>query len=142
MSASRIFRTASLALRIALAMAAGACGVQAGILGWFTSKPCEWERVQRTGGVQISAPIQHDGKTVLPVTQNVCRFDSALTVRKIEATRSGQHIVIRIFTQLVEKDRPPAASRVDLSGFPKGCYQVYYEIAGDPERLLGTVEIP
>jgi len=50
----------------------------------------------------------------------------------------GTQIVIRIFTQLVEKGSDAARTHfVELSGIAPGSYEVYYESAGDPAKRLG-----
>ena len=127
-----------LMLVVSLALTSGA---QAGIIGWFTSEARDWPFVQKSGGIRIAAPIEKEGKNVLPV-EYWPEGNSGLAVRKIELKQKGTQIVIRIFTQLVEKDSDTARTHFsDLSGIAPGSYEVYYETAGDPAKLLGRIEI-
>jgi hypothetical protein len=118
-----------------------AATAHAGIAGWFTSEVRDWQFIQQTGGIHISAPIEKDGKKVLPVDYQP-RFNSGLAVRKIDLKNRGTQIVIRVVTQVAEKGSDTAEVHyVDLSGMPTGIYEVYYETAGDPAKLLGRIEI-
>jgi hypothetical protein len=132
-----------------LALAAPA---NAGIIGWFTSDTRDWDFVQKTGGIRISAPIQKDGKIFLPVEYCVqglvaitCKptlLNSGLAIRKIDLKKKDDQLVIRVVTQLVEKGSDTAQIHyVDLSDIHSGSYEVYYETAGDPRKYLGKVEI-
>lgn len=124
----------------------------AGILGWFTSEGRDWQFVQQTGGMRLGEPIEKGGKKMLPVeydvsglttvTRKPTTMNSGLAVRKIKAKTQGNQLVLRIFTQLVEKSSVTGAHHfVDLTGIPAGSYDVYYETAGDKEKLLGRIEI-
>jgi hypothetical protein len=124
----------------------------AGIIGWFTSKGRDWQFVQQTGGMRIGDPIDRYGKKVLPVEYDVsglttvtCKpttMNSGLAVRKIKAKKKDKQIVLRVFTQLVEKSSINGSHHfVDLTGIPAGSYEVYYETAGAKEKLLGQIEI-
>jgi hypothetical protein len=127
-----------LLLVVSLALTSAA---HAGIVGWFTSEARDWQFVQKSGGIRIAAPIEKEGKNVLPV-EYWPEGNSGLAVRKIELKQKGTQIVIRIFTQLVEKDSDTARTHFsDLSGIAPGSYEVYYESAGDPAKLLGRIEI-
>jgi len=124
----------------------------AGIMGWLTSEGRDWQFVQQTGGIRIGVPIDRDGKKVLPVeydvsglttvTRKPTTMNSGLAVRKIEAKKKDKQIVLRVFTQLVEKSSITGSQHfADLSGIPAGSYEVFYEVAGDQEKLLGQIEI-
>ena len=114
---------------------------QAGIVGWFTSEARDWQFVQKSGGIRIAAPVEKAGKMVLPV-EYWPEGNSDLAVRKIELKQKGAQIVLRVFTQLVEKGSDTARTHyVDLSGVAPGPHEVYFETAGDPAKLLGRIEI-
>jgi hypothetical protein len=138
-----------LALITALSFATDA---SAGIAGWFTSEVRDWQFVQQTGGMRVGAPIEKDGKKMLPIEYDVsglttvtCKpttMNSGLAVRRIEAAVKDGKIVIRLFTQVVEKASINGPKHFSgLSGIPRGVYDVYYEIADDPGKRLGRIEI-
>jgi len=121
-------------------------------MGWLTSEGRDWHFVQQTGGIRIGVPIDRDGKNVLPVeydvsglttvTRKPTTMNSGLAVRKIEVKKKDKQIVLRLFTQLVEKSSITGSQHfIDLSGITAGSYEVFYEIAGDQEKLLGQIEI-
>jgi hypothetical protein len=113
----------------------------AGIAGLLSSKTRDWRFVQSSGGIRISAPIEKEGRRVLPVDYWP-KGNSGLAVRKIELKQSGGQIVVLVVTQLVETGSDTARIHyVDLSGIPAGSYEVYYETAGDPTKHLGRIEI-
>ncbi len=125
---------------------------QGGIVGWLTSDTRTWSFVQQTGGIRIGVPIEKEGRKVLPVEYYVqgivaitCQptlMNSGLAVRKIELKKQGAQIVIRVVTQLVEKDSDVGRIHYgDLSDIPKGSYEVFYETAGDTAKSLGTITI-
>jgi len=129
-----------------------AASASAGIAGWLTSEARDWQFVQQTGGLRIGAPIGKDGRKLLPIDYDVsglttvtCKptaVNSGLAVRRIEAAGKNGKIVIRMFTQVVEKGRVSGPKHfADLSGIPRGSYDVYYEIPGDPQKRLERVEI-
>jgi hypothetical protein len=138
-----------LALMIALAVSTIA---SAGIFGLFTSETRDWQFVQQTGGMQIGAPIEKDGKKMLPIdydvsgqttiTRKPTTANSGLAVRRIDAVGEDGKIVIRVITQVVEKTSVTASKHfADLSRIPLGSYEVYYETVGDSEKRLGRIEI-
>jgi hypothetical protein len=113
----------------------------AGVIGWFTSEARDWQFIQRSGGIRIGVPIERAGRRVLPVDYWP-EGNSGLVVRKIELNKRGAHLVIRVFTQVVEKDSDTSRTHyVDLSTIGGGAYEVYYEAAGDPLKHLGRIEI-
>ena len=129
-----------------------ATDASAGIAGWFTSEARDWQFVQQTGGMRVGAPIEKDGKKMLPIEYDVsglstitCKpttMNSGLAVRRIDAVVKDGKIVIRLVTQVVEKSSINGLKHFsDLSGIPRGSYDVYYEIAGDLEKRLGRIEI-
>ncbi len=126
--------------------------VNAGIIGWATSESRDWQFIQKTGGIRIGLPIDRDGKFVLPVKYDVSGLssitckptlqNSGLAVRKIELSRKDNYLVLQVYTQVVENtNNKDSVHYVDLSGIPTGSYEVFYEIAGDQEKLLGQIEI-
>jgi hypothetical protein len=138
-------------LTLSIALLFATCA-SAGIAGLLTSETRSWQFVQQTGGMRIGAPIEKDGKKRLPIDYDVsglttitCKpttMNSGLAVRRIEAVGKDGKIVIRVTTQVIEKKSTTGSKHfADLSGFPRGSYDVYYEIAGDPEKFLGRIEI-
>lgn len=124
----------------------------AGFVGWLTSEGRDWQFVQQTGGIRIGAPLERDGKKILPVeydvsglsavTRKPTTLNSGLAVRRIEAKMKNKQIVLRVFTQLIDKSGITGPLHfVDLSRIPAGSYEVFYEVAGDQEKLLGQIEI-
>jgi len=124
----------------------------AGIIGWLTSESRDWQFIQRTGGIRIGAPIDREGTKVLPIeydvsglttiTRKPTALNSGLAVRKIEAVKKDKQIILRVFTQLVEESSITGSGHyADLSDIPTGSYEVFYEVAGDKEKLLGQIEI-
>ena len=112
----------------------------AGVIGWFTSEARDWLFIQRSGGIRIGAPIEKAGRRVLPVDYWP-EGNSALVVRKIELKKQGANLVVRVFTQVVEKHSDASRTHyVDLSTIGGGVYEVYYETAGDPVKHLGRIE--
>ena len=123
---------------VTLALAVSAPG---GIAGWFTAEARDWPFVQQTGGIRIAAPIVKEGKRVLPVDYWP-EGNSGLAVRKIGLKRNGSQLIIQVITQIVEKGSDTARRHfVDLSAVSSGAFEVYYETAGDPAKLLGRIEI-
>jgi hypothetical protein len=113
----------------------------AGIVGWWTAESRDWQFIQHSGGIKIGAPLEKEGRTVLPVDYWP-EGNSGLVVRKIEMKMSGTRMIIQVVTQLVEKGSNTARIHyVDLSGVSSGTHDVYYEIAGDREKLIGHIEI-
>jgi hypothetical protein len=123
-----------------------------GIVGWLTSDTRDWSFVQQTGGIRIAAPIEKEGRKVLPVEYYVqgtvaitCQptlMNSGLAVKKIELKSQGAQIVIRVVTQVVEEGSDVGRVHYgNLSGFPAGSYDVFYETAGDATKRLGKIEI-
>jgi hypothetical protein len=116
-----------------------------GILGWLTSKSQDWTFIQETGGIRVGAPIEKDGKQVLPVDYWP-NGNSGLAVRRINLTRKetpngDDQIIIQVVTQLVEKGADTAKIHyVDLTGIPPGRYEVYYEGKPEYERLLAQID--
>src|SRR5258708_7611001 len=102
----------------------------AGIVGWLTSEARDWQFIQKTGGIRVSAPLEKEGRRVLPI-EYWPEGNSGLAVRKIELKKKGTQLVIRVVTQVVEKGSDTArVHHVDLSGVSDGSYEVYYETAG------------
>jgi len=138
---------------LSLAVSLGLVSVStAGIVGWFTADARPWSFVQQTGGIRILTPIKRNGRLFLPVeycvqgtTAITCQptlLNSGLAVRTIEVKQRDTRLVIRVVTQVVEKGSDTARIHyVDLSALQSGVYEVYYEAAGDPTKLLGNVEI-
>jgi hypothetical protein len=123
---------------VTLALTVSAHG---GIVGWFTAETRDWQFVQKTGGIHISAPIERNEKKVLPVDYWP-EGNSGLAVRKIELKQKGARLVIQVVTETVEKGSDTSRRHfVDLSAVPAGSFEVYYETAGDPAKLLGRIEI-
>lgn len=124
----------------------------AGLVGWFTSETRDWEFVQQTGGLRIGAPIEKEGRRVLPVeydvrgltivTRKPTTMNSGLAVRRIEVVAKGGHIVLQVVTQVFEKNSVAGPLHyADLSGVPAGSFEVFYGVAGDAEKRLGRIEI-
>jgi hypothetical protein len=114
---------------------------RAGIVGWLTSEARPWQFIQQTGGIRVSAPLEKEGRTVLPVDYWP-EGNSGLAVRRIELKKKGAQLVIRVVTQVVEKGSNPARVHfVNLAGVPAGSYEVYYETAGDPAKRLARIDI-
>lgn len=125
---------------------------QAGLVGWLTSETRDWAFVLRTGGMRIGAPVEKAGKRWLPVEYDVSGLtaiaqkptlmNSGLVVRRITATRADKQIVLRVITQAIEKGSASGSTHyADISGFPPGVYDVFYERAGDAEKHLGRIEL-
>jgi hypothetical protein len=113
----------------------------AGVVGWFTSEERNWAFIQQTGGIRINAPIEREGRTMLPVDYWP-EGNSGIAVRKIKLKKFGTRLVIQVVTQVVEKGGNTARVHyVDLSGISAGSFEVYYETAGDPAKHLGHIEI-
>ncbi len=135
-----------------LGLLALATVASAGVAGWLTSVTRDWSFIQQTGGIRIGVPIEKEGRKMLPIEYDVtglttvtCKpttMNSGLAVRRIEATAKDRQIVIRVVTQVIEKTSKKSTEHFsDLSGIPRGSYDVYYESAGVPEKFLGRVEI-
>jgi hypothetical protein len=127
-------------------------GSYAGIIGWITSEARDWAFIQQTGGIRIGTPIEKGGTQVLPVEYGVqgtvaitCKPtspNSGLTVRRIDARVHNSVILVRVFTQVVEKGSDPSDIHyAALSSIPAGSYEVYYETATDPAKRLGQIAI-
>ena len=115
--------------------------VNAGIVGLLTSKARDWQFIQSSGGIRISSPIEKEGRKVLPVDYWP-EGNSGLAVRKIELKKEGTQIVLRVVTQVAEKGSDTARTHyVNLSDIPTGSYEVYYETAGVPAKLLGRIDL-
>jgi hypothetical protein len=123
-----------------------------GIAGWLTSGARDWSFIQQTGGIRIAAPLEKEGRKVLPVEYYVqgtvavtCQptlINSGLAVRKIELKRKGAQLVIRVVTQVVEKGSDVGRIHYgDLADIPAGSYEVFYETAGDSAKSLGKIDI-
>jgi hypothetical protein len=124
----------------------------ASMLGWFTSQARDWRFIQATGGIRIGVPIERDGQRVLPVEYDVtglrgvtCKptsLNSGLAVRKIETRRAGTQIIIRVYTQTVEKSSPLGPIYyADIGDIPGGTYEVFYESADTQGKSLGRIEL-
>ena len=124
----------------------------ASVIGWLTSEACDWKFLQSTGGIRVDPPIEKEGKSVLPIEYYVqglvaitCQptaLNSGLAVRRIEAKEVGAQIIIRVFTQLVEKGSDTGRIHyADLSEIPPGKYDVFYETPNDMTKYLGRIEI-
>lgn len=115
------------------------------MVGWLSSEARDWAFIQKNGGIQISAPIEKDGKRVLPVTCYIAKYNSGLVVRGIEVKRKDSQIAIRIFTSLPEKGSALNTSGfvtyADIADIPLGKYDIYYEHFGDSNKFLGVIEI-
>ncbi len=127
-------------------------GAFAGVDGLLTSDTRDWQFVEDTGGMRIGVPVQKGGKKMLPieydasgqttVTRKPVTMNSGLAVRKIETELKDGNIIIRVITQVVEKTSNTGSKHfADLSGIPRGSYEVYYETAGDPKKHLGQIEV-
>jgi len=118
---------------------------EAGIVGLLSSEARDWDFIQKNGGVQIAAPIEKDGKRLLPVTCYIAKYNSGLIVRRIEIKQKGSQIAIRIFTSLPEKDSGSNTSGfvsyADITDIPLGHYDVFYEHFGDKAKFIGSMEI-
>lgn len=133
---------ANLSARVVLLALLGAATAEAGLVGWFSSTPRDWAFIQQSGGIRIDAPIERDGKVVMPV-HYWPEGNSGLAVRRITLARKGSQLAIRVVTQVVEKGSDTGQVHfVDLSSVPAGTYEVYYGTAGDPAERLGTVVVP
>jgi len=117
----------------------------AGVVGWLSSDARDWEFIQKNGGIQIDEPIEIDGKSVLPVTCYIAKYNSGLVVRRVEVKRKDSQIAIRIFTSLPEKNSESNTSGfvsyADIVDIPSGKYNVYYEDFGDKTKFLGVIEV-
>lgn len=124
----------------------------AGIIGWATAEARDWPFICKTGGMRISQPVQHSGKTFLPVTYDVSGLttvtqpptliNSGLAVRKIAIRRDGSQLLLQVVTQVLEQGAPTGPMHaVDLEGIPTGRYQVFYESAEAGGVKLGDIEL-
>ena len=123
----------------------------AGIIGWLTSEPRDWQFIQSVGGIDIDPVIQKSGKPMLPVTFDVsglstvtCKpttMNSGLVFYKFDVKHSDGNITIRVVTSVPDTTKDTLIHYLDLSEIRKGAYQVYYETAGDSEKRLGAIEI-
>lgn len=141
-------------LPAALCALALATVASAGVVGWLTAKECSWSFVQKTGGIRIGQPVEHGGRLFLPVeyditgtsagvTQKPTLVNSGLVVRHIKADRTKNgRIVLTVVSQLIEVgNRPACLHYAELEGISTGAYDVYYEDPGDPDKLLGKIQV-
>lgn len=124
---------------------------QAGVFGWLTAEPRDWNFIQSVGGIAIDPVTQRAGKPMLPVTCDVsgltavtCRpttMNSGLVLRTFDVKHAGKDITIRAVTSVPEGKTVSQTNYIDLSKIRPGTYDVYYETAGDSGKRLGTIEI-
>ena len=112
-----------------------------------------WEDIQASGGIQIGVLLQKDGRILLPVKYDITgreavtceptRKDAALMIEDLKAKRVDKDIVLSIIgSQATLVTVRTDIHYADMRGIAPGIYNVYYETAGDPQKLLGKVVIP
>ena len=127
----------------------------AGVLNWFFAHRQNWQAIQSTGGLKILPPKTSDGRRLLPVVYDAsgtctvtCKpttINSGLIVDKIKAKRSGENIVLELYTMPVKDAGSTEGTgqmhHVDISSIPPGNYTVFYGKPDEAGQRLGSVEI-
>ncbi len=129
-----------------------ATALSGGILEWLTSEVCDWEFIQKSGGIRVAQPVVRDGERLLPVTYDISglsevtrkptSINSGLVVSKVEAVHVRDVIVIRVIRQVADKAKQAGPDHfAKITQIESGTYAVFYGNAGNEETYLGEVRI-
>mgnify|MGYP003580699929 CR=1 FL=1 len=125
---------------------------QAGVIGWFSRRSVDWEFIQSTGGMKISAPVKREGNWYPPiesavhglrgVTHKPTLMNSAPHVCMWTLTRDGSRLLLRAKVALSKKgDAGIVRYEARMKAVRPGLYQVFYDDEKGADPLIGTVEI-
>ncbi|HSY53013.1 MAG TPA: hypothetical protein VK785_01130 [Opitutaceae bacterium] len=125
----------------------------ASITSWFTRKQCDWDFVQKVGGVEVTAAQLENGRPAAKVRFNpsgtqaiTCppaMLNSALVFDQASVRVSGDEVRVKVYTARIEKGRAYADTMtVPLPRKAHGNYRLRYE---NPDRTffeMGALIVP
>ena len=125
---------------------------QAGVIGWLSRRSVDWEFIQSTGGMKISAPVRREGTWYLPIEYDVhglrgvtrapTLVNSAPHVCTWTVRHDGSRLLLRAKIALSEKgDAGVIRYEAKMKAVRSGLYQVFYDEEKGADPLIGTVEI-
>jgi hypothetical protein len=140
-------------LRLAALFLVTAALAQASIAGWFSRAHCDWDFVQKVGGVKVdavkledgrpAARVQFDPSGTRAITRKPALVNSALIFDRASVRVSGDEVRVKVYTALPEKGRTyPDTMIVQLPRRAHGNYRLRYE---NPDRTffeMGALIVP
>jgi hypothetical protein len=128
--------------------------VRADMAGWLIArgqdlgigqpKVVAWSDVQRSGGIKLGQPVTRNGDLILPVEFSGGPMSSLYGAGRAEVRQVGKDLVLtfaqRPGSQIKPDDRGPIR-HATLPRLKAGSYLIFYEIAGDAAKKIGTIDL-
>jgi hypothetical protein len=141
------------ALRLAALFFMTASLASASVASWLTSKHCDWDFVQKVGGVEVTAvrlengrfaaKVRFDPRGGQAITCKPVLINSALVFDNASIHVSGDEVRIKVYTVRAKTGRAgPDTMMVQLPKRAHGNYRLRYE---NPDRTffeMGALIVP
>lgn len=140
-------------LALALAVSATASILQASLVTWWARKQCDWDFVQKVGGIEVVAVRLANGRPAVKIrfdpsgsheiTRKPEQMNSALIFDRASAQVHGDEVRVTVYTSVPAKGRTyPDTITVPLPKKTHGRYRLRYK---NPDRSyfeMGVLVVP
>jgi hypothetical protein len=141
------------ALRLAVLFMVTASLASASIINWLTHKHCDWDFVQKVGGIevttvqlgngQLAAKVRFDPRGGQAITCKPVLLNSALIFDAASVHVHGDEVRIRIYTVRAKNGRScPDTMIVQLPKRAQGNYRLRYENPDYSFFEMGALIVP
>jgi hypothetical protein len=140
-------------LRLAAVFVVTASMSQASIFSWFPRKHCDWDFVQKAGGVEVTTVKLGNGRVAAKVRFNpsgtqaiTCRpslMNSGLIFDKASVRVNGDEVRIKVYTARIKNGGArPDTMMVQLPRHANGNYRLRYENPDHSFFEMGPLIVP
>jgi hypothetical protein len=141
------------ALRLAALFFMTASLASASVTSWFMGKRCDWDFVQKVGGVevttvklengQLAAKVRFDPRGGQAITCKPVLINSALVFENASVHVHGDEVRIRVYTMRAQKGQVcPDTMMVQLPKRAHGNYRLRYENPDYSFFEMGALIVP
>jgi hypothetical protein len=141
------------ALRLAALFMVTASLASASIISWLTHKHCDWDFVQKVGGIevttvqlgngQLGAKVRFDPRGGQAITCKPVMLNSALVFDHASVHVHGDEVRVKVYTSVPEKGRIyPDTMTVQLPKRAHGNYRLRYENPDHSFFEMGALIVP
>jgi hypothetical protein len=140
-------------LRLAAVFMVTASLASASIISWFTRKHCDWDFVQKVGGIevitvqlengQLAAKVRFDPRGGQAITRKPVLMNSALVFDRASVRVSGDEVRIKVYTMRAKSGQAcPDMMIVPLPKRAHGNYRLRYENPDYSYFEMGALIVP
>jgi hypothetical protein len=141
------------ALRLAALFFMTASLAHASIISWFTRTHCDWDFVQKVGGIEVTAVKLENGRSAVKVrfapgggqaiTCKPSTINSGLIFDKTSVRVIGDEVRVKVYTALIENGRTYSDTMmVPLPKRAHGNYRLRYENPDYSFFEMGALIVP